>query len=256
MFPERLFKSKPEITLFNGFVTQPFEKPFILEAPHGKIACAMDHGRQGLSPSEDRVVVDTQRQSYAVIDGMGGMGNGGIAADVLGQHLQTAFTQVPGPEANSFASEIMKASALAAREMLNRNAGGACFIATRVHKKQLQFCQAGDVRMILMDRKAKQPLYAHTDDEGNEDHVFNAVTARRFFNIKHFWFELKPNRRMVIASDGLWKFFSNEEVAMRISTLPIEEAVSVLTRLHNERIKDEPSRADHRSIVIADFDRI
>jgi len=112
--------------------------------------------------NEDRVVVSPSQNFVAVVDGMGGMGHGDVAAQILAEEVAAS------------PRDIVSASSKAIDKMLARNIlrGGAVFASARVvaelDGKFLEAFQLGDSSMLVIDIN-KNIIFESEDD---------SVTAR------------------------------------------------------------------------------
>ena len=122
-----------------------------------KINAATDAGIGYKNGNEDRVAVNPEESFTAVIDGMGGYGDGDKAAQALAESL----TRNP--------KDVMKAVQEAQRNMkgLAPNAG-AVFISARVvsdsmGRKALEIHQAGDARLMIAGRDGRVKFVSKDD---------------------------------------------------------------------------------------------
>jgi serine/threonine protein phosphatase PrpC len=111
------------------------------------VAAATDRGHK--KANQDRVVVSPRANMIAVVDGMGGTGEGEKAAEVVANELVKSPLD-------------LKTAAENAKMRINKhNLGmsGACFLAAKVREdaegKKLDYCQAGDVGLIIIGKNGK-----------------------------------------------------------------------------------------------------
>lgn len=211
-------ESTPPESTIQEIWDKGFEHARIIETPHGRLAFGIDIG-VGRERQEDRLVIDTTKEAYAVIDGMGGMGKGDEAAQALAETLQKGFA-IETP----FSVMQEEASLL----MLQRGVirGGACYMALRIKADNLEIGYAGDVEMIIVDENGE--IVHHPEPQGAGNIVFNAVSGDDSGTTAQENYKLKNGYRIYLASDGLWKQLSPDEAVKSTQGLPVDQAVQKL----------------------------
>lgn len=242
-----------QLPRYVGLPKNDFEHPLSIEGRFGKIVCSTD---AGLRPrNEDALAINTDRSCFADIDGLGAEEHPDRAARILSEDLLACFAQDIGPRCEDFAEAVNVKTLETQRRFHDERADGACFLAMRMTPHELQYCQSGDVRLLLMHRKSDE-LLASEDEVTQDGKLWNALMKDRRRRITGRAFPLQADQRFLLASDGLWKFFSNQEVAQLVKTLPLEQALTVLDREWHRRMALNQKEADHRSIVIGDIDHL
>lgn len=136
------------------------------------ITAGTDRG-EGKKKNEDRIVINAEKNFVAVIDGVGGYGDGDKAAQVLAENLVRSTDDI---------------DAAAEQAMMEMRAFhpkcGAVFISAKVMldrgKKYLDICQSGDAKLFVIDEKGK--VVYETKDESIvqklvDDHVISEDDA-------------------------------------------------------------------------------
>jgi len=99
--------------------------------------------------NEDRIVVSTEENLVAVIDGMGGMGHGELAAELLAKSISENPENIDDAVLNSI--DRMKEK--------NVGEGGAVFISAKLRTeaggKFLDISQLGDCKLIIIKKDGK-----------------------------------------------------------------------------------------------------
>ena len=123
-------------------------KSYVTKSGH-RVVAATDKGIGYKDWDEDRVVVSPRADMMAVVDGMGGQGNGKKAAEILAAEL------AKNPVDIALAVENAKMK----MDQDKMGISGACFMASRVRnengRKMLDYYQAGDVKLIVIGKNGK-----------------------------------------------------------------------------------------------------
>jgi serine/threonine protein phosphatase PrpC len=236
----------------NEIPTNRLDDPRIIRGRHGEIAFGVDEGGRPEKPNEDRVVINTDRDAFAVIDGMGGMGKGDQAAQILAEIIQKGF------EHDIEMADVQK---IAARHM-NREGvgrGGACYIASKVLGSDLEIYQAGDVKLVVLSSDGAvrfETLDENLADEGQPHTVTNAVSGEYIRNnAGKYTTPLHRGDRIIAASDGIWDNFSAQEVAQMLTGKSLEGAMRNLNQALRYKMA-HGGKKDNLSVVIYDVGTI
>lgn len=237
-------------------VKQRLENPLILRGPYGPIGCGTDEGfnykqTTAGAVNEDAVVVSPARNSFAVIDGMGSYGQGNIAAAIMGQTLLEGFRKsTPLADIQQNAHNRMRQKGLVE--------DGACYVAARIRRNILEIAQAGDVRLIVINRRGA--VRFETTDEHllwpNRHAVSNAVSGWRAGETTTYLEEISPGDRIVAASDGLFANFESAKVAQLIQGKGVPEAFASLEQATRQAMTSHTGKPDNRSLFIYDIEHL
>lgn len=216
-----------------------------MKAKSGTLACGIDIG-VGRESQQDALVVSTQHDGYAVIDGMGGMGRGDEAAQVLAESLLQGFEkQTPFIQVQRQASETMREKGIFQ--------GGACYVAFRLTGKELSVAWAGDVELFLAEEGEK--IIFSTEKEGFGAWVFNSVQGKSEGKTNLASLEVKSGQRIYAATDGLWANIEPSIAIQETARLSPAEAVKHLAqRAKHKMIAEEKNSArDNLTILVYDI---
>jgi serine/threonine protein phosphatase PrpC len=158
------------------------------------------------------------------------------------------------PRVPSWKDQFYQVHDSAYKEFLSKHYGGAVYLAMRLQNRVLEYCMAGDVRLIFFKKNGHEvPLT--TDDEGGSAGVSNSISRNRKGDVTHWTLPLKVNWRFVLASDGLWKFLSTEEVVRLTVGKSVDQALQAL-HVKSLEAMERAGESDHRSIIVGDIDRV
>jgi len=213
-------------------------------SPDGELAFIIHKGGREEKPNEDRVVIDTRRNQYASVDGMGGEKNGARAAQILAEEIYKGFALGMAPK------DIQdKAHA----RMQTENVGGACYMAFEIDGDKLRAFGAGDVELAVF-RDTEVPFKSIPDQGEDPGQVSNAVSARSAGEVRPYEFDLVGGDRVIAGSDGFWEqFASKEEVASLVAGASAGEAVKILNTEAMRRQKAKGGYKDNLNIIVKDF---
>ncbi len=216
----------------------------IVNAQNGKMAFGTDEGFGYKEKNEDAVYVNTEKNAFAVIDGIGGYGKGQQASIALVEEIQKAFVNdIPIRRAQEQAHERMKKEGLVS--------DGACYIAGQIVDKTLNGYQAGDVRLIVLGKDGQ--IKFQSEDEGIGDVVYNSVQGKKAGKTTYFEVELEYGDRVITASDGIWDSLTTDKVAKALYNKSAEEAMRFIHDETKKRMESGEGKPDNRGIVIYDF---
>ena len=223
------------------------DQPKKIQGINGPLIFGTDEGFNYKERNEDRIVINTEKNCFAVIDGMGGYKQGADAAQILAEELQIGFeTDLSFQQIQNQAHQRMK------KQKLKKN--GACYIATRVKGKMLEIAQAGDVRLIIIDKNNQ--IKFETIDEGAGHTVFNVVQGEKPGTTSIHRATIAEGDRIIISSDGITDNIDNDEMAELLTDTTPEQAMQIIAELSQSVMLDYSGKPDNRSVLIYDIVRI
>ena len=199
----------------------------------------LTHAGRVREANEDAILIDPTGALWAVADGMGGYGNGALAADIT-------IAALSGLPPDTPPAGLVSALEAANAEVRRRAAAGlgqmgATVVAALVAGAAASIAWVGDSRAYrltggrlarltrdhslvqeLVDRGALDPAAAETDPRahivtraiGAEDRLEVALTAT----------PLTPGDRLLLCSDGLGKCLADAEIAALVAAETAPEA--------------------------------
>lgn len=195
-----------------------------------------------------------------VCDGMGGTHGGGLASEMASNvvyerlYLSYRADMEPRTVKNLMVSAVTTANTVVydkSREDIENQGMGTTCVAALIHSGLVSIASVGDsrayildstgIRQITNDHTVVQYLKAHgmIDDGEMKSHRMKNVITRAVGveeNIEVDYFELfaEPGSRILICTDGLTNYLSDEDIySMAIKTAP-EQAVSDLVNRANQ----------------------
>lgn len=216
--------------------------PYITPEGH-IIVAATDKGIDYADHNEDRMFVDVANGIVAAIDGMGGMGNGDKAAEILGEEMQRTPKDIPG------------AAQRTQQRIINelRGSGGACF--TAIDLKQNLVFHSGDTKCIVFDRngivkyvtvdqtKVQRMVDGGIITEDDALHhpdrnvVSGGITAKnRQIEVNSIDAGLHTGDRVVLMSDGINDNLTTKEIWTSIQGRSPEDAMSNISDITDSRM--------------------
>ena len=224
------------------FFERSFEFPKVIKGKSGNIVLATDEGLK--RNNEDVLVLDTDSDAFAVVDGMGGYELGEIAARVVGEAIEEDFKK-PNADPVDLRS---RAELQMADEGVKK--GGAVYLACRIEKdgKGLQVYKAGDAELIVVSGigEDKGKIKFWSEPTPLNDALSPSSSHYKAGKSKIERAELKNYDYIIAATDGLWKSVDKEEVAV-IVAVTNDKIETALTKLYVEAIrnmKTEPTMGD------------
>lgn len=224
---------------------------------------------------QDRVaILQSQRMRGALLavvaDGMGGRTGGRMASDQVITTARHLFDEASVHDGHHF-SELLKAIAHEAHTVIRLSAISSeqephsTLCALLLFRGHAYWANAGDSRLYhfrgaqLMHRTADHTLMEKLREEGRLHELGDA--APRYKNMLvsalgiknepqldvHEEAGLAPGDAFVLASDGLWAYFSDEELGAIVAELGPREACEQLIGLARERAG---GRGDNASLAI------
>jgi len=167
-----------------------------IRASHGPLVYWCNAGL-GKSPNQDVLYLNTDRNIFACIDGIGGEGGGELAAKILAQACQEKT------RSQNLSPEVVESiQHLAHRDMDLARVGGACYAIFQIKDDELRVYHAGDVKLVVIDKNNLS--VNETKDQGNWRGVSNAVMGSKPGYVTENIFPLEVGYKILLASDGLW----------------------------------------------------
>lgn len=221
------------------------DHPRVVRARHGILAFGSDKGIGYAHPeNQDGIVINTENDEFAVVDGIGGGFRPKRAMEILTSEIQLGFSK------NTSFSEIhMNAHVRMKKEGIGT--GGASYIVARILPNFfLEIGQAGDVKLVIISNG--EVVFA-TKDEGIDNLLLNYVTGIMLGHITQLTAGLLPNDRIVIASDGLWKNLKPKEVAKNVAGKSTKEAIEILNFKAKGKMVSGHGKPDNISVILYDL---
>jgi serine/threonine protein phosphatase PrpC len=243
-------------------------------SPQFKVSAAIAEHLGDRSEQQDRVAILTSERNPGtllaiVADGMGGRTGGRMASDQvvstatnLFQELSERDTTLSGllRQIASEAHTVIRLSALSSEKephstlavlMVKRDFA----IWGHAGDSRLYLCRAGRVIRRTVDHTVASQLTAegrHAEAEIAAQHyknvLFSALGIRNELTLDlDETQDLRVGDAFLLASDGLWAYFEDGEIASVLDRLPPREASKQLVKLARERAE---GRGDNLSLAI------
>jgi len=248
--PRRSVFNHENINLsFDRIVNKEFTPPRVIEAENGPLGFFCHKGLRNFN--EDALVINNRINAFASIDGMGGAGNfgdGQKAAAILASEFQKFFQK---------GWDLDKVRFLANQQMLRNGIkeGGACYLAGKINNGLLDIYQAGDLRLIVINKQGR--LNFETQDErlpnGPRNIVTNAVSGESAGKVNRYRTRLDYGDRLIIGSDGLWDNLTTEQVMKIVQKQNITEATPRLNDMALRKMGSELGKKDNINVLIYDY---
>jgi len=242
-----VLKEPVESGQFIGIVENRLSSPLELETRNGQIVAGTDEGVGYKRVNEDGIAINTEKEAFISIDGVGGESAGREAKDILSEAFLVGIK-----DDRSF-RDIQRQAHLAMKE---RGRGAACYVAGRIVEDGegavLEVAQAGDERLVVLD---KGGIKFATKDENNpkkKNEVFNFVGYNYQGKTTAYRLRLNEGDRIIAASDGLWDNFSSQEVYRLVKGKSPQEAMAILNKKVRKAMASGGKR-DNLNIIIYDF---
>lgn len=228
--------------------TDSLEQPRVIEARFGPVVFGTHEGigyskerRRERIVNQDALVVNTDANGFAVIDGLGGEAAGEHAARILAEEIQGVLrTSAPLEQAHEHGHARMNTE-------LTGN-GGACYIAVRVENGTLKIAQAGDVRLCILGRTGR--IRFETKDQGGGTHVYNGVFKSDQTLPTVYEKALFEGDRIIIGSDGIFKNISTDELHTLASGKSTPDGFMEIQGKVLEQMKSDNGHPDNATLVI------
>jgi serine/threonine protein phosphatase PrpC len=239
-----------------------------------KVSAAIAEHLGDRSEQQDRVAILTSERNpgtllAVVADGMGGRTGGRMASDQVVSTAANLFREMSQRDATlpdllrqiaSEAHTVIRLSALSTEKephstiavlMVNRSLA----IWGHAGDSRLYWCRAGRVVRRTVDHTVASQLTAegrHAEAEVAAQHyknvLFSALGIRNELKLDiDQTQDLRVGDVFLLASDGLWAYFDDGEIASLLDRLPPSEASKQLVKLARERAE---GRGDNLSLAI------
>jgi len=227
-----------------------------------------DTGRQRAN-NEDTAHVDADGQFVVLADGMGGAGAGEVASALAVDEVRAAleasaddlatFEVAPTDEGRAHLRQLIERAVQCAHDaVLERGrvepdkrgmgstldvvvvAGGEAFVA-HVGDSRTYLVRDGKATRVTADQTLAEALVAAgalTTDEAESSplrSVLSSGIGLKMFKIDHAHLELRAGDRLLICSDGLYGYFTDEDLARRLTLAELGVALAGLVDEARER---------------------
>ncbi len=205
--------------------------------------------------------IDDETVFSVVCDGMGGAASGGLASEMTSnavyERVQLSYRGDMEPKSvkSLLISAVEAANAIVYNKAIEdpTNAGmGTTCVAALVHKNLLSITSVGDSRAYLMDDKGiRQITSDHTvveylfsngmisEDEMKNHKMKNVITRAvgvdKTVEPDYFEVDLTGGEYILICTDGLTNYLTDEQIYGTAYKQPIEHAVNELIAAANSR---------------------
>jgi len=246
--------------------------------PQLKVSAAIADHLGDRSEQQDRVALLTSERHPGtllaiVADGMGGRTGGRLAADQVITTATSLFKELSAKDTSlpdllrqiaSEAHTVIRLSALSSEKEPH-----STMAALIVKRGQAIWAHTGDSRVYLcrgghvIHRTVDHTVASQLSAEGRHEEA--EIAAQRYKNvlfsalgIKHDLkieieetVDLRVGDCFLLASDGLWAYFEDAEIASMLDRLPPRDASKQLVNLARERAE---GRGDNISLAIVKLD--
>jgi serine/threonine protein phosphatase PrpC len=242
--------------------------------PQIKVSAAIAEHLGDRSEQQDRVaIVTSERNPGAVLaivaDGMGGRTGGRMASDQVVSTATNLFKELSERDTSlpdllrqiaSEAHTVIRLSALSSEKEPHSTMAALivkrdCAIWAHAGDSRLYVCRAGRVIHRTVDHTVASQLTSegrHAEAEVAAQHyknvLFSALGIRHELKIDiNETRDLRVGDSFLLASDGLWGYFDDTEIASVLDRMPPREASKHLVKSARERAA---GRGDNLSLAI------
>jgi len=249
----KVFDQEKTSSSFDHIINKEFIPPQVIEGENGSIGFFCDKGLRKFN--EDALVINNRVNAFVSIDGMGGAGNfgdGKKAAAILAYEFQKFFQK---------GWDLNKVGFIASEKMLQNGIkeGGACYLAGKINNAFLDIYQAGDLRLIVINKDGRlnfetkdQRIHRETP-EGLREYVTSAVTGENAGRVNHYRFRLDYGDRIIVGSDGLWDNLSTEQIIKFVQKKNTSEAIKKLKETSLSKMGSEIGKKDNINVLVYDY---
>lgn len=219
---ESIFEAKR----FSEIIENTMDEPLIMESSFGRFIVGTDQGFDYKDINEDRVVLDVANNFFAVIDGVGGHGNGDVAAQLLAENLlSNPKDEVGIRKAFGDTTDFIKENFSLGKtgKIKKESLPDSCVVACHLEDDILHVYQTGDVRIFVKDKNGK--IRFNSFDQGLGFRVSGTVSyvAGGQSDLKIDKVKLLPGDKVFVMTDGVTDNF--QEFDFRTLGLsPLEES--------------------------------
>jgi PPM family protein phosphatase len=242
--------------------------------PQFKVSAAIAEHMGDRSEQQDRVAIVTSERNpgtllAVVADGMGGRTGGRLASDQVISTATNLFQELS--ERDTTLNDLLRQIASEAHTVIRLTALSSekephSTIAALVVKRdlaiwghagdtRLYWCRAGRVVRRTADHTVASQLTAegrHAEAEVAAQHyknvLFSALGIRNELRVDiEETRDLRVGDAFLLASDGLWAYFEDAEIASMLERLSPREASKLMVKLARERAE---GRGDNLSLAI------
>lgn len=235
---------------------------------HIRAAAKSDLGRKR-PQNQDAFLIDKEMGIYLVCDGMGGHAAGDIAstkaveftAEILRQHRHEIHKVIAKPGGHFKVVQMVTDSVRMACQLVYQLAAdnpgysgmgttltlmltvGEKAVMAHVGDSRMYLLRAGELHQLTSDHTLTNELIqtgrisAESPDAERFSHVLTrCVGNQEFVDVETLLFDLLPNDRFLLCSDGLSNYFANkDEVVQILGEADIRQTPTALINLANDR---------------------
>jgi serine/threonine protein phosphatase PrpC len=249
------------------------------DAPGFKLsACVAEHIGDRRD-QQDRVAILTSQKYPGTLmallaDGMGGRSGGRLASDQVMSTAKSLFEELPG--AGSTIRDLLTQIATEAHAVIRLTAIASekephsTLVALVIQRGVASWIHAGDSRLFhfrdgnLASKTIDHSYGSRLTAEGElveggpetdrfKNILFSAIGIGHELRLDHGRVaDLRTGDCFVLASDGLWAYFTERELGTIVHSAPAREAAETLVRLARERAR---GHGDNLSVAIVKLDQ-
>ena len=267
-----------EITIdadsFLTFGNKDMHEAEILTLKQGKLAVFSRSSPESSRPNEDRTAVFQLHEGLILIvaDGVGGYGEGDVAAQIAVNELKASIKSIKQTD-QELREAILKGIDKANNSIINKTTGAATTITiVELHNNIIRVYHAGDTEVLVTGQKGKvkYQTLAHSpvsyaieagflDEEQaimhEERHIVSNVLGYPDMHISiGAPVELAPRDTLLIGSDGIFDNLHKEEIIEIIRKDTLKKCSSIFINMITERMLKEktnrPSKADDMTFIL------
>jgi protein phosphatase len=241
----------PDFRTFDGNAAESLKESielFVMKSGD-RVAVATDKGMDYKDWNEDRIGIDPQKNVVVVADGVGGHGNGDIAAQILVEAILKQSTDISLAVDN--ARQVMMQKRL--------GKGSACFLSAKIininDEKYLDVARVGDVKLVVYDQHGN--IQFESKDESliqmQVDEKIITADEALYFPKRHYVTNVvgvdkgeissvgglipaEKGYRVAIMSDGISDNLTPDEIWRLTCGKTVEEAIAEISDVTDERM--------------------